>query len=218
MVLDTINGKQVFRGMETKDEAFLIFIDPNTGLKHTLKSFGSLHIDHRKMVAKLQSPLNVNGSVDKDLQVFFEDDKGEIHADKVFIKYEEVGKKIIPARIVLEGNLRIENHFENFADAKKENQYILAHRVDFIPQTSEMIFKAEKGKRVLLYDKGNNLQVSAPRLKIIRDKSVKKETLQGIGDIRFNFIENELDQFRRQFSFEKKMPGKGNEMRSVEKR
>ena len=203
VVLTTINGKKIPRGMETHGPIVLTYMDSESGFDHVLKSYGSFRIDHQKMETRLQSPENDKGRVIEGKQVFFQDAKGEIYADKAFVKYDYLDQKIVPVRIVLQGNVKILNSLAKSNEDKIPiNQYILAERVDFIPQTKEMIFKASKGKRVLLFDHTNNLEVSAPGLKLIRDKAARKETIQGIGDVRFSFVEKELDQLRRQFSFD----------------
>lgn len=208
LVLNTVNGKKVPLTMETKGEAVLTYTDLDNGLDHTLRSYGSLKVDHQKMETKLQSPENAEGTVIEGQQVFFKDAKGVIYADKAFVKYDYIDQKIMPVRIVLQGNVKITNNLEqSVKDKTPTEQYILADRVDFIPETKEMIFKASKGRRVLLYDQANNLEVSAPGLKLIRDIATSKETVQGIGDVRFSFIEAELNQLRRHFSFDKVMSG-----------
>lgn len=205
LLMTEVAGKKVLRGMETNGEAELTFVDKDSGLDHVLKSYGTLRIDHLKMETKLQSPENADGSVIEGRQVFYRDAKGEIHADKLFVKYDYIDNKIVPARIVVQGNVKITNNLERSEkDKTVSKQYVLADRVDFIPQTKVMIFKADKGRRVLLFDKGNNLEVSAPGLKIIRDNATTKETVEGIGDVRFSFVENEFERLRSHFTFEKK--------------
>ena len=206
LLMTVVAGKKVLRGMETNGEATLTYADKEAGLDHVLKSYGSLRIDHQKMETKLQSPENTDGSVVDGRQVFYKDSKGEIYSDKVFVKYDLVDKKIVPVRIVLQGNVKLTNNLERSEkDKTLSNQYILADRVDFIPKTKHMIFKADKGRRVLLFDKGNNLEVSAPGLRIVRDTAARKETIQGIGDVRFSFVENEFERLRSHFTFDKKM-------------
>lgn len=209
LVLNTIDGKKSPRGLETNGKTTLTYKDPETGADHLLKSHGSLRVDHQKMEARLQSPKDTEGNTLVDKQVFFKDEKGEIYADKAFVKYEYIDQKIIPSRIVLQGNVKIMNSLaKSNNDKTPVNQYILTDRVDFIPQTKEMIFKGAQGRRVLLFDSTNNLQVSAVGLKIVREKAVQKETIQGLGDVRFSFVEGELDQLRRHFSFDKNGSGK----------
>lgn len=208
LILSAVKGKKTLRGIETKGETVLIYTDQETGLEHKLKSYGSLRIDHEKMEIKLQSPDNGSGSAKEGHQVFFKDAQGEIYADKAFVKYAYRDQKIVPIRIVLQGHVKIINSLqESEDDLTKINQYLLADRVDFIPETKQMIFKAAKDQRVLLFDKAHNLEVSAQGLKLIRDLATNKETVEGVGDVRFSFIDSEFDQLRRHFSFEKMSDG-----------
>lgn len=204
IALHKTDGKKSVRAIDAQGNSILTFIDSGKELEHTLKCYGKIKVDHVKMEAQLHSPKDDEGHIVEGQQVYFQDEKGEAQADRVFIKYEETEKKLSPVRIVLEGNVKIVN---KVANSKEENtfsqQYILADRVDYLPQTKEMIFKAEKGRRVLLYDKNNNIEVSAPALKLVRDRVADKESVQSIGGVRLNFVEGELEQLRQHFKFTK---------------
>lgn len=204
LILNIVEGKKELHSIDTNGEAVLTYIDPETELEHILRSYGTLRIDHQKMEARLQGPRNEDGAVVDGKQVFFKDAKGEIRADRGMIKYDYAGQRMILVRIVLQGNVKLADVLEQTEGSQaKTNQYILADRVDFIPETKEMIFKADQGRRVLLFDKENHLEVSASMLKLFRDKATRKETVQGMGDVRFSFVDGELDQLRRHFSFDK---------------
>ena len=62
-----------------------------------------------------------------------------------------------------------------------------------------MVLSASEGNRVLLFDKVNNIQMSAPSLKIQHDPSSQKELIKGMGDVRFTFLEKELAQVKQHF-------------------
>ena len=77
---------------------------------------------------------------------------------------------------------------------------MIADKVEYTPQTNEAVFTSHNNlKRVLFYDKANDMEVSATTLKIKRDEATKKETVKGIGDVRFSFVENEFEQLRKRF-------------------
>lgn len=238
LALQTVDGKRTLRDIETEGKSLLTYIDRDIYLGHVqgthqeelfdlftppgiyvLQTYGTLKIDHQKQDVKLKSPENRDGTVQERLQVHFRDAKGEMYADRAFLKYEEIDQKVVPTRIVLQGNVKITTAIPakkaesdevtnpigpEEKEKKHLQQYVLADRVDFIPQSKEMIVKAAKGKRVLLFDQASNLEVSAPGLKLTRDKAMQKEAVEGIGDVRFNFVEAESEQFRRHFSFEKR--------------
>ncbi|MEI8365799.1 MAG: hypothetical protein WCF65_05205 [Parachlamydiaceae bacterium] len=199
ITLVTVDGKKQISELETDGEAVLIHTDEETYLDHTLKCYGKLKVDHKRMELRMLSPLEAAGKVIEDLQVFFSDAKGKIYADKVFVKYEisekNANRKITPVRIVLQGNVKITNAF-----AQDHKQYILADSVEIFPQTNEMTFRGSKEQRVLLYDQTNNLQISAPVLKITRADAVRREMVRGLGDVRLSFLDSELESLRRRFS------------------
>lgn len=187
------------RLIQDKDKKELKEIESNgkTCLKRNnqeLICYGQLHVDHVNLFVTMDSPLSENGSIEEGKQVFLDDPQGQIYADRVTLKYGLNGKVVVPEKIILEGHVRMSN------SRSEKEQYALADRVDYFLETEEMIFKADEGKRVLFYDHANELQVSAPGLKITRDKTTHKETIKGIGDVRFSFVEKEFEQLREKFS------------------
>jgi hypothetical protein len=76
-------------------------------------------------------------------------------------------------------------------------EYALADVVEYSPQTKEVQLSALNKGRVLFFDKVNNLQISAPALKIKRDAVTQKDSIQGVGDVRFNFVKHELDKMKK---------------------
>ena len=154
---------------------------------------GPVQIDHQKKQGTLTGIL--------DQQIAFEDSRGEIFADKAFLVYQGSGKGIVPEKIFLEGNVRILNHLT--PDNQKTTaalHYVLADELEYTPANEEMLFKSNGARRVLFFDKVNNMQVSAPGLKLYRDQISGKDSIQGIGDVRFSFVELEFEQLKQKFS------------------
>lgn len=118
------------------------------------------------------------------------------YADSVEVAFVE--GKFVPDIVTLVGNVRLINREGSLM------QYILADKVVLTCSTYEMHFFATGKYRVLFYDKANNLQMSATELIMKRDKTTKKESMQGIGDVRFRFIGQEFDQIRKRFLLDKK--------------
>lgn len=192
--------KQLYK-IESFKDTILTHVDKSKGESHVLNCHGSFIIDHERLHAVMESPCNEQGNVDEDQQVFFEDEKGEIFADKVIWKYNALNQMATPSQVILEGNVRIFNRFSPAAgETGTVLQYILADSAEYTPLTKEMIFKASPGNHILFFEKNNNLQVSAPALKIFRNEATKKDSIQGMGDVRFNFAEHELEQIRKRFS------------------
>ena len=166
----------------------------NLNTKSTLTSFGALVLDNKLKQIKLSSPDNIEGK-----QVHFQDTKGDIYADEAKLFYTTDKGTFTPIKITLSGNVSIYNNILPNKDGKKISQYVLADQVEFFPATREILFKANQGHRVLLFDDVNKLEVSAPSLKMIRDGTTGKDSIKGVGDVRFRLIERELNQLRQKF-------------------
>jgi hypothetical protein len=200
-------GKRTISTIETAGRSVLSYTNEDKNLDHCLTCHGSIKVDHIKMEAWLFSPKNEQGSVIEGKQIHLDDIKGEIFADKAFIKYDFVSGEAVPSKIILGGNVRILNTLTRHENGMTTAlQYAIADQVEYIPHSNEMLFKANSGRRVLFFDKTNNLQVSAPALKVTRGSGAQKEIVQGFGDVRFSFIEHEFEQLRKRFAFDKANP------------
>jgi hypothetical protein len=149
-------------------------------------------IDHEKSITTLDSLKDEKGEVIEGKQVFFEDETGDMYADRICLNYEWKEKKLIPSAIFLEGRVKILNRFDgHLKESGTVLQQALADRVNYDPISQEIILTAFEGNRVLVFDKVNRVQMSAPSLRIRKEKNGRKNSIQGIGDVRFTFIEKE---------------------------
>ena len=192
-------GKKQLSLLETAGKTVIVFQEPGKELEHTLTSYGVVAVDHIQLLTTMDSPKGPRGKVRDEEQVSFLDDQGEIFADKAALYYALDGGKIVLSKVRLEGNVRLKDRQDGSGDIL---HYVIADFVDFIPEDKEMIFTAKAKRRVLFYDKMNNVQVSAPALKIKRDDVTQKESIKGIGDVRFSFIEQEYMQLRKRFKLD----------------
>lgn len=134
----------------------------------------------------------------EESQLVFRDGMGEIHGDALTMHYA-LGQDTLlhPQKMLLKGHVRLLTR--SAIDPEKPQaffEYILADQMEYSPDTKEADLIAYHPHRVLLYDRVNHLQVSAPQLKLKRDQRTQKETFEGIGDVRFRFTEEEAAQFR----------------------
>jgi hypothetical protein len=166
--------------------------------RHWLTCDGTICIDMQALEATFQSALDsTTGKVTPGKQVFYYDPKGEMQADKVTLSYKQVEGKVVFTKVLLEGNVYLIDHkgaLEGSKDKGSPLHYALADIVEYTPHNQEINFSSKSGQRVLFYDKINQLQMSAPALKITRDPQTKKESVKGIGDVRFHFLNSELEQ------------------------
>jgi lipopolysaccharide export system protein LptA len=196
------NQKDQLNTFESEGTTELRIIDPTKEVEHHLICYGKMKVNHSLFEVIMESPVDSKGQVIPNLQVYFKDQLGEIHADKLTMKYEVINKVIQPKQILLEGNVSLlSKNAVHSEDSSPIMQYALADYMEYYPKSKELIFSSRiKGHRVLFYDKINDLQVSAPSLKIKRDEITKKDLVKGSGDVRFNFIENEFTQLSKRFS------------------
>lgn len=161
------------------------------GEGQTLQSSGSMIVDHAHLNAILDSKLAKDGS-----QVVYRDHQGTLYADHIEVKYDLVKGKISPTKVTLTGEVKMVG---KPAHDPQKLQYALADRVEIFPFTQEALLTADKGKRVLFFDQINDLKVSAPGIKIKRDEATKKDSIQGLGDVRFNFQDPEFERLYKRF-------------------
>ncbi len=199
----TQKGKKQLRTIESNGKTFLTSIDGDKNLRHHLSCYGKATLDHEHLQTILESPVDSNGNIMEGKQVFFEDPLGEIYADKVIVDYDYQNHEITPNKVTLLGHVRILNRKGNAEELTGALlQFALSDKVEFVPDSKEMLFSSGENRRVLFYDKANNVQVSAPALKIKREPGMKSESIQGVGDVRFSFVDRESDQMRKEFGLE----------------
>lgn len=195
-----IDGLKQLHSIESLGPTTLTYADETKEVAHTLICHGTVFVDHQLLRTTMDSPIDENGNVIAGMQVYFQDNMGDIYADKLQIIYAIINHAIVPTKLLLEGHVHIFNRCT--IDPERESpyqQYAIADTVDYTPQAKEISLSAKENERVLFFDKVNNLQVSAPGLKIRRDQTTKKESIQGIGNVRFNFVEKEFDEMDKYF-------------------
>lgn len=200
MIQESIDGKKRLCGIESTGTTILTYVEEEKDISHALTSYGTAFVDHKNLVTVMDSPRDSNGNVLPDKQVFFQDYMGEIYADKLIINYVIQDRAMKPVKLSLEGNVRMLSRCAVDPECKGDfMQYALADFVEYSPQAKEIQLKAQNENRVLFFDKVNNLKVSAPALKIRRDEATKKESIQGVGNVRFTFLKQEQDAITKQF-------------------
>lgn len=194
-------GQNQLRAIESEGNIILRYEDALKKQSHWILCHGKMIVDHEQMVVTFQSFTDSMGKVNQEKQVFFYDQLGEIQADKMTIFYEQVEGKPIARKVKLEGNVFMLDHKKAEDVNNNERPFIHYAISDVVEYTlgdrETHLYASEEGHRVLFYDKINHLQISAPALKIIRDQETKKESIKGIGDVRFHFLDSELEQLRK---------------------
>lgn len=198
-----INGNKQLKTIDCLGETVLKYQDDKKHENHILTAYDRLVLNHQHKQAYLSSPRDSNNRVLENLQVHFSDSLGEIYADEVFVDYREIDKKMTPVKLFLKGNVWLLSRTKaDKEDPGKFLQFVMADRIEYDIATKEMLCMADFNKRVLFFDRSNNLQVSAPSVKARRDSQTRKDTIQGMGDVRFSFIEKEFELMKKRFSSE----------------
>ena len=197
---DVIEGSRELKWISSTGTTELTYEDEETGDHHFLVCYGSVFVDPNHQTTVLKSPM-IGDCVSSDKQVFFSDRKRQIYADNVTLDYTMEGTKgITPAKLTLEGHVKIMN--DSFFDSKFQGnslQYALADIVEYVPETQQMRLYARGEHRVLFYDCLNGVQISAPAVDVRRDSSTGKKAVEGIGDVRLTFAENEIRTLTESF-------------------
>lgn len=179
------------RSLQSPEKTYISYMDSIKGNMHRIYSPGPFQIDHEHHEMTFQGTPSD--------QVFIEDCMGEIYADTVKIHYLEKERKLQINKIIMEGNVLLSSRFDgHIGETGAILHEALADRLEYFPEKQEMLLSSHEGNRVLLEDKVNNIQMSAPALKLQRNQ------IQGIGDVRLSFLEKELAQFKNRFKEERK--------------
>lgn len=193
-------GRKQVQFVECLGHSILNYQDPSKGETHTLTTHQKFSLDRQLLQAHLESPRDANNRVLEKLQVHFTGPMGEVYADEVYIYYQEVDQKLQAQKLFLKGNVwLLKRTSADKDDPGKIVHFAISDRVEYDLASNEMLFLADYNTRVLFFDKGNNLQVSAPSVKVKRDQQMQKDVIQGIGDVRFSFLEKELQLLQKRF-------------------
>lgn len=197
---EMMEGRKQLRLMDCIGPSTIAYQDALKGDNYILTTYKRLSLDRRIMQAHLESPIDASKKVIENQQVYFAGPLGDIYADDVIVYYKEIDKQLVPLKVLLKGDVwMLKRTSADVEDPGKIVQFALSDRVEYDMTSKEMLFLANYGKRVLFFDKGNNLQVSAPSVKVKRDSDTQKDVVQGIGDVRFSFIEKEFDLLQKRF-------------------
>lgn len=203
---EIVDGKVAVRSFIFPLGTELTYLDSKKAMQHKIICYGPLEVDHVQRRVRMESPLDEKGEVLQDKQIYFEDLMGDIYADQAEFSYLSTEQGLVPTTVVMQGHVKIFNRFHgHLQESGSVLQYALADRVDYYLKEQEMLLASKEKNRVLFFDKINNLRMSAPSLKILHDKQSNKESIQGIGDVRFTFVESEFEELKKRFKLKESL-------------
>ena len=203
IILSKNKGKRDLRAIQAEKGSQISYKSP----KCTLYCPGQLYIDHERK----EILFNGYHIENKKQQVFIDEEFGEMYADRLQIEYSLNEGEMTPEKIILEGDVCLKNYYEKHAGKTGSPlHYAIADKMEYFPSLNELILTSTASRRVLLFDKANNMHMSAPCLNIINNPLTGKPTIHANGDARFTFIENEFEQFNQRFSLIESTKGRKN--------
>jgi len=190
-------GKNELRTIESFGKTYLHHYGIEKRGDQHLSCGGRAFIDHEHLVAILECAHDGSGNVVPGSEVHFRDAMAELKGQKITITYALVNGKMVAVKALAEGDVSL-------LGAKRDKgrcYYALADCVEYFPDKQEVVCSSSQSGRVLFYDKINSLRISAPG--VIVKREAKKESIQGIGDVRLSFADTELSEFKKHFNMDK---------------
>lgn len=135
-------------------------------------------------------------------QVQIIDRFGQIFANNAVLFFDPKSTRFEAENIELKGDVSLINKLYSAKD-QEASQFILADAAFIELKTESARLMASQGKRVLIMDKLNRMQVSAPSITVKRTEGITPFAIKGSGDVRFSFKDDELSEIKKRF-FEKR--------------
>lgn len=189
------NGKRVVKAIRTHGRTHLKYREPQSQTVHNLICQGSMRFERDKLSTFLESP-KVKGKVPFDKQIQYAEKDFSVYCDQAVVDYTVEQQTLHPSSVVLKGNIRLFTQ-----DLTKAKRCALADRVTYSPGTSTLILSASSGKKVLFWDEGQTMRISAQEVHITRDPESKSDTIKGFGQVKFSFSSEESETLKKFFPF-----------------
>ncbi|SCA62587.1 hypothetical protein SCG7086_AB_00350 [Chlamydiales bacterium SCGC AG-110-P3] len=203
---EMVDGSRELKWIEATGTTEMTYLDEANNDTHYLVCHGRVYVDASNRITTLDAPSRTDGMDEKNAigkQVYFEDCRGMVYADHVRLDYDLGDDGVAPKKLTVSGNVKILNRSADGSGSDGPAiQYALADVVEYVPGQEQMVLYANEDRRVLFYDRINKVQVSAPAVNVRRDGTTGKETVEGIGDVRFTFASDEMNALHENFDFE----------------
>lgn len=199
LTCEEVDGHNQVRDINLTGRVVINRFDLKKSLCYMLTNDGTTFVDQKKMTIEMKSLAGKGGD-----QAHFRGLIGEVYSDAMVIGYTLDQKAVTPSNMILEGNVKLLNNIDT-GIAHGEDvvlQYALADKMEYSPHMRQLLMSSETPHRVLFFDKINNIQISAPGLKVTKNQETGKEMIKGVGDVRFRFLEQEIHHLKKRFFFQ----------------
>jgi hypothetical protein len=174
------------------ERAQICFQDRKSGLERFLTCHGELFVDRNSSRIYLDSP-TIDGKVNLENQVTYEDAWGEIRADAMVIDYAMEESKFCLKKIEMHHNVRLESR-----PSEKEKplsiQCALADELEYQPDSETVILKAVSPAKVLFLDQEQETKISCDQILLNRSK----RSVEAWGSVHLSLQPQELNKLCKQ--------------------
>jgi hypothetical protein len=127
--------------------------------------------------------------------VSFEDERVHLQADQGRLTYQKQADRLQPDALYCEGSVRLISSV-----IQEQESFALADQLLYLPKSKTMILSSIAPHRVLFWQSGGGISLSAPEIRVQLDSPSQRENVQGIGDVHFHFTLQEEDTIETLFS------------------
>jgi hypothetical protein len=125
----------------------------------------------------------------------YRDSRIHLEAGSGRLTYQEMDGALQPEALYCDGTVRLIS-----SCIQDQESYALAEQLVYFPAMRTMILTSRAPNRVLFWQKSGNITLSAPEVHVRFDPQTKRESVSGIGDVRFRFNFQEENTIEHLFS------------------
>lgn len=202
--ITTVDGKRRISFIKAPEKTEMTYADVQKRTEHKIICPGAFKMDDaaQEIVLEgisLEGISSESGSED-GVQVCLEDRSGKMYADRVIVRYKRNEGRILPLNVLSDGKVRLSGGSSE--DPSAVVRYAVADRAECFLEDGEIVLSGRENRQVLLFDHANRVRMSAASLKILRDPLTGKESIRGVGDVRFTFMDCEAERMKKCFRIE----------------
>ncbi len=182
---------RLLKSIRARGSSTLDFKD-ETDKVHHLLGHGPFHFDRERLRATFDSPKR-NGLTVPEKQLFYRSEDLALFANQAQMEYTDAEGRLRPSVLTLTGNIRL------FSADENKPRFAVGDRMSLSTTTRTLILTANPGKRVLYTDDTQGMKIAAQEVHITRDPETHEERVQGVGNVKFSFTDEENTLLKKLF-------------------
>jgi hypothetical protein len=133
-------------------------------------------------------------------QILIQEGLKDFLTDKMILYFDFPMKKETIKEIHMLGNVKAATKVVlNIGESPYVSQFLIASKAIYRPKKGELELSSEKPKKVLFFDRMNQIQVNSQGVIFKLNAKGIPEFVKGKGTVRFSFVEKELDEIKKKF-------------------